>query len=46
MPVANSQIKHCVATLIEFEETLTKYCDMYIKFLESYMAVHTIFKPL
>lgn len=32
-------------TLIEFEETLTKYFDMYINFLESYMAVHIIFKP-
>lgn len=46
IPCSNGKFKsYLKETLIDFEETLTKYFDIYIHFLESYMAVHTIFKP-
>ncbi|MDE6021305.1 MAG: hypothetical protein K2H01_09985 [Ruminococcus sp.] len=46
VPCAKKKFKsYLKETLIDFEKNLTEYFDMYINFLESYMAVHTIFKP-
>lgn len=36
---------YCRELLIEFEQDLQKYFDIYITFLESYIAVFEIFKP-
>lgn len=46
VPRAKKKIKsYLKETLIDFEKNLTEYFNVYINFLESYMAVFEIFKP-